>query len=65
MCKANGKATLGTNIDHIKPHRGNAKPFFDYLNTQNLCSHHHASAKQSHECTRFKPVGADGWPLEG
>ena len=62
MCKANGHVTGATNIDHIKPHRGDEVLFFDYENTQSLCSHHHASAKQSHECSRFVPVGVDGWP---
>ena len=63
MCKGRGKITPASCVDHIIPHKGNEDLFYSYDNTQSLCSHHHASIKQSHELTRFTPTGADGWPI--
>lgn len=63
MCSDRGDIVGGTQVDHILPHKGNADLFFNYENTQTLCDHCHASIKHSHELTRFKPVGPDGWPV--
>ncbi|NTI41601.1 HNH endonuclease signature motif containing protein [Rhizobium rhizogenes] len=38
-----------TTVDHIKPHKGDMRLFWDRNNWQPLCSHHHNSAKQSEE----------------
>ena len=38
-----------TVVDHVTPHRGNAKLFWDRSNWQSLCTHHHNSAKQRQE----------------
>ena len=36
-------------VDHIIPHKGDMRIFWDRRNWQPLCSHHHNSAKQSQE----------------
>lgn len=36
-------------VDHIKPHRGDTKLFWDKANWQSLCTHCHNSRKQSFE----------------
>lgn len=36
-----------TVVDHIIPHKGDMRIFWDRRNWQPLCSHHHNSAKQS------------------
>ncbi len=40
-CKAKGKYTKATVVDHIKPHRGNNELFWDRSNWQPLCKHCH------------------------
>lgn len=40
-CKAKGKYTKATVVDHIKPHRGNKALFWDRSNWQSLCKHCH------------------------
>lgn len=37
MCKANGRFVEATVVDHIVPHRGNQKLFWDKNNWQALC----------------------------
>jgi len=50
---ANGKCNRCPNpatvVDHIKPHRGDRKLFWDRRNWQPLCAHCHNSKKQSEE----------------
>jgi 5-methylcytosine-specific restriction endonuclease McrA len=36
-------------VDHVKPHKGDQKLFWDKANWQPLCAHHHNSTKQSLE----------------
>lgn len=36
-------------VDHITPHRGDMKLFWDSSNWQPLCQHHHATRKQRQE----------------
>lgn len=38
-----------TVVDHVIPHRGNPKLFWDQSNWQALCAHCHNSAKQARE----------------
>lgn len=38
-----------TVVDHIQPHKGNQRLFWNRTNWQPLCSHHHNSAKQAEE----------------
>lgn len=36
-CERQGRHTLATEVDHIKPHKGNLKLFWDRNNWQGLC----------------------------
>jgi 5-methylcytosine-specific restriction endonuclease McrA len=47
FCRVCGKPA--TVIDHIIPHKGDMRIFWDRKNWQPLCAHHHNSAKQSQE----------------
>lgn len=40
-CKAEGRLTKATVVDHVKPHRGNQDLFWDRGNWQALCKHCH------------------------
>ena len=40
-CKAKGRLVPATVVDHIKPHRGDAKLFWDETNWQPLCKSCH------------------------
>jgi 5-methylcytosine-specific restriction protein A len=42
-CLEEGKHTFATQVDHIKPHRGNPQLFFDETNLQSLCRSHHST----------------------
>lgn len=50
MCEMDGRITVATVVDHVKPHRGDEQLFF-YGRLQSLCKLHHDSAKQSEERT--------------
>ena len=41
MNKEEGKITEAIVVDHIIPHRGDVKLFWDQSNWQPLCEHHH------------------------
>ena len=65
MCKAEGRITPATVVDHIKPHKGDRALAFDPDNLQGLCKAHHDSAKQSEERRGYsKAVGLDGFPSD-
>ena len=40
-CYEEGHITMATVVDHIIPHRGDQKLFWDRLNWQPLCEYHH------------------------
>ncbi len=40
-CEKQGKFIPAQVVDHIVPHRGNQKLFWDKRNWQPLCKHHH------------------------
>lgn len=40
-CAAEGVKTLATELDHIIPHRGDMRLFWDTTNWQGLCTYHH------------------------
>ena len=40
-CYEEGHITMATVVDHIIPHRGDQKLFWDRGNWQPLCEHHH------------------------
>ena len=41
MCMEEGKTTPATVVDHIIPHRGDKRLFYDVENYQALCKRHH------------------------
>lgn len=49
MCKAAGRVTEATVVDHKIPHRGDQVLFWDETNWQPLCVTHHSSEKQRQE----------------
>jgi 5-methylcytosine-specific restriction enzyme A len=62
-CASVNQFTPATVADHIQPHKGDRRLFFDPGNLQSLCKKCHDSTKASHE--RVDPHGADqfGNPL--
>jgi hypothetical protein len=57
MCLQMGIKTEAWLVDHIVPHRGDRKLFFDYQNTQVLCDTHHSGLKQRAESLGFSTAG--------
>lgn len=50
MCRADGYVVAATVVDHIIPHRGDMRLFWDMKNNvQSLCVHCHSSVKQKEE----------------
>lgn len=66
MCVQQGRVTVATIVDHIKPHKGDEVLFFDPENLQSLCKQCHDSAKQKAEKRGVTDIGCDinGWPLD-
>jgi hypothetical protein len=60
MCEEAGRFTPATVVDHRIPHRGDIRLFWDPINWQPLCTHHHSSAKQSEERLAGRAAGAKG-----
>ena len=50
-CKANGKFAEATVVDHIVPHRGNQKLFWDKNNWQALCKSCHDRKTRTEDST--------------
>jgi 5-methylcytosine-specific restriction protein A len=64
LCQREGRVTPATVVDHIVPHKGDTKLFWDTEdNWQPLCKPHHDRDKQREERGRFQAVDADGWPV--
>ena len=66
MCEAEGRIVKADVVDHIIPHRGDSKLFWDTKNNwQGLCKPHHNSTKQKIENGKqIKQTGIDGWPIK-
>ena len=65
MCSSAGRVTEATVVDHVAPHKGDAKLFWDRGNWQALCKSCHDGAKQREERRGYGgEVGRDGWPLD-
>jgi 5-methylcytosine-specific restriction enzyme A len=63
MCTRRGRAgSCATDVDHIKPHRGNADLFFDPENLQSLCKTCHSSIKQELERNPLRGTLPNGRP---
>ncbi len=64
-CEKEGRVTAATVVDHIVPHCGDSKLFWDTSNWQSLCKPHHDGAKQSEEKTgRVRGCDPAGVPLD-
>lgn len=48
-CEKNGLKTLATDVDHIVPHRGDQKLFWDKSNWQPLCHSCHSKKTQKED----------------
>lgn len=58
------ESVLATVADHIIPHRGDLKLFYEG-ELQSLCKSCHDSAKQREERNGYSSAcGVDGWPLD-
>ncbi len=62
MCEADGRVKAASVVDHVVPHRGDLKLFWDRKNWQPLCKPCHDSRKQSIERGGSEPdaFGNDG-----
>ncbi len=49
-CQRIGCNALANVVDHVLPHRGDKKLFWDSRNWESLCTHCHSGWKQSLEC---------------
>ena len=49
MCQAEGRVEPATVVDHVVPHRGDERLFWDRGNWQSLCARCHSGAKQRME----------------
>lgn len=63
-CQREGRITAANVVDHIVPHKGDQKLFWDETNWQSLCKECHDSEKKREEHGTIKPIGLDGWPLD-
>lgn len=65
MCKRDGRVVEAQVVDHIVPHKGDQRLFFDQVNWQALCFNCHNSRKQRAERIGYDPVpGVDGLPTD-
>lgn len=65
FCAKQGRVTAATVVDHIKPHRGDRRLFFDQSNFQSLCAPCHDSVKQAEEKRGYSnEIGLDGRPVD-
>jgi len=64
-CAQIGKTTRADVVDHIIPHRGDKKLFWDVSNWQGLCTCCHDSVKAKEEARGYAVgCGADGLPVD-
>ena len=64
-CKARGRLTAATVVNHRIPHKGDVTLFNDRANWQSTCAPCHDGAIQSEERIGYSnEVGADGWPMD-
>jgi 5-methylcytosine-specific restriction endonuclease McrA len=65
FCAELGDVTPATVVDHVTPHRGSARLFWDQRNWQALCKRCHDSVKQKIERNGYSnTIGADGYPCD-
>ena len=64
-CARGGLIVRATVVDHITPHRGDQRLFWDQGNWQSLCTNHHSSWKQQVEKRGYSArVLANGLPSD-
>jgi len=64
-CLQVDRTTPATVVDHIIPHRGDKKLFWDQSNWQPLCKHCHDSIKAREEARGYAVgCGVDGMPVD-
>lgn len=66
LCLASGRRIPATDVDHIIPHKGDAKLFWDKSNWRPLCARHHASKSGRERWNKPERLGcdSDGLPLD-
>ena len=63
-CLERDRVEPATVVDHVIPHKGDVKLFWDSKNWQPLCKPCHDGAKQAEENgSRRVQIGLDGWPV--
>lgn len=63
-CIESGEVAAADVVDHIKPHKGDERLFWDRNNLQSLCAQCHDRLKQREELGQFViRFGPDGYPL--
>jgi 5-methylcytosine-specific restriction protein A len=65
MCAKQGQQVQATVVDHIDPHKGDQKVFWDKSRWQSLCETHHNSTKQRDESRGYESGSdASGRPID-
>lgn len=64
-CRAMGRVTPATVVNHRQPHKGNWKLFLDPANHESVCAPHHDGLIQKEEARRHE-IGSrvDGRPID-
>jgi 5-methylcytosine-specific restriction protein A len=64
-CDKAGRVEAATVVDHIIPHKGDSKLFWDVENWQQLCAPCHNSIKQSEENKGYATgFDEEGFPID-
>ena len=63
-CSEGGRLRKATVVDHVIPHKGDQRLFWDTGNWQALCKRCHDSTKQIEEHGRIIGCHVDGTPLD-
>jgi 5-methylcytosine-specific restriction enzyme A len=65
MCAQHAHVTIATVVDHIRPHKGDPRLFWNSTNLQSLCKKHHDGSKQKQEHVGYV-IGCDaqGNPID-
>lgn len=65
FCARAGRLSPATVVDHVVPHKGDERLFFDPQNLASVCRHCHDGAKQQQEKRRFAPGSLRGSDTRG
>lgn len=65
VCEAAGRKTEAVAVDHIEPHGGNMRLFWNRSNWQPIChACHNAKTRAEERGTHMIGCGLDGWPID-